>query len=93
MSFSKEMVNKIWGKAPKVSGRDPDLYRKDSYGNVLFRKSHGKLTDMGWEIDHITPKARGGSDVVRNLQILQTRINRKKKDDLRKKSRHSKSNK
>ena len=45
---------------------------------------------MGWEVDHIKPKARGGSDATRNLQALNTSLNREKGDSLVKKSRHSK---
>lgn len=48
-------------------------------------------TEKGWEIDHITPKARGGSDATVNLQALNTRLNRQKGDSLKKRSRHSQS--
>lgn len=93
MSFSEEMKMKIWKKAPAVSRKDPAKYRKDPYGNELCWDSYGKFTDKGWEIDHIKPKAKGGNDTVVNLQVLQTKINRAKRDDLRKRSRHSASNK
>lgn len=93
MSFSKEIKDKVWNKANKVFGKDPTQYRKDPYRNTIYYNSYGMDSAMGWEIDHIKPKAKGGSDAIRNLQALQTKINRNKKADLRKKSRHSKSNK
>ena len=48
---------------------------------------------MGWNIDHIYPKQKGGSDDIINLQALQSHINKSKGDNIVKKSRHSKSNK
>ena len=44
---------------------------------------------MGWEIDHIKPTARGGSDSIRNKQALKTSVNREKGDSLVKRSRHN----
>lgn len=89
---TKEKIEKVWDKAKKIPGKDPALYRKDPYGNHLYKHSYGKQSEMGWEIDHITPKARGGSDATRNLQALRTDINRSKQDTLKKKSRHSRGN-
>ena len=79
------MVNKadrdfVWEKAKKVRGKNPDLYRRDAKGNVIFKSSHGKASPMGWEVDHKKPKAKGGSDHRRNLQALQTHANRRKSD-------------
>jgi len=87
---SKGQIEKAWNNAEKVRGKDPDLYRKDPYGNQMYRHSHGKDSEMGWDVDHIKPKARGGSDETRNLQALNSSINRGKGDTLQKKSRHSK---
>ena len=33
---------------------------------------------MGWEIDHIIPVSKGGSDDLENLHILQSGANAKK---------------
>lgn len=90
---TKTQKEKVWNKAKKISGKDPDRYRQDPYGNPIFKTSHGKASAMGWEVDHIKPKSKGGSDSTRNLQALSTPINRSKGNDKRKKSRHSKSNK
>ena len=79
----------VWKKAKRIRGKDPVKFRQDPYGNEMVYGSYGKATSKGWEIDHIKPAARGGSDATVNLQALNTRINREKGDMLKKKSRHS----
>ncbi|NPE28013.1 HNH endonuclease [Methanococcoides sp. SA1] len=90
---SNETKDKIWDKAKKVKGKDPAKYRKDPYGKTIYKASHGKDSTMGWDVDHIKPKSKGGSNSTQNLQALNTSINRSKGNDERKKSRHSKTNK
>ncbi len=89
---TEEQNDRVWAKAKVVRGRDPNLYRQDPYGNVIYKPSYGKDSEMGWEVDHIKPIAQGGSDATVNLQALKTAVNREKSDSLQKKSRHSKSN-
>ena len=86
---TKEEIDKVWEKARPIRGKDSDKYRQDPYGNKINRDSFGKNSGMGWEIDHIKPSSRGGSDNLRNLQALKTSVNREKGDSLVKKSRHS----
>ena len=90
---TKEQKEKVWKKAKKVRGKDPNLYRQDPYGNIMYKPSYGKDSSMGWEVDHIKPKSQGGSDSTGNLQALNTKVNKRKGASLVKKSRHSKSNK
>ncbi len=90
---TKEQIEKAWNNAKKVSGKNPDKYRKDPYGKTMYKASHGKSSDMGWDVDHIKPKSKGGKDTTKNLQALNSSINRSKGDTLKKKSRHSKTNK
>ncbi len=90
---TKNQQDAVWDKAKKVPGKDPEQYRQDPYGNVMNRGAYGKNTNQGWEVDHIKPSAKGGSDVIRNLQALNTAVNRSKGDSLVKKSRHSMGNK
>ena len=87
---TNDQKQKAWENAASVRGKDPAMYRKDPYGNVMYKPSYGKSSEMGWDVDHITPKARGGSDATRNLQALNSSVNRSKGDTLQKKSRHSK---
>jgi len=77
---TKKEIEIAWNSAHKVRGKNPEVYRKDDYGNLMYRSSYGKQSDMGWEIDHIHPKAKGGTDSPRNLQALQWEENRKKSD-------------
>lgn len=69
------IVKKVWNKMPNVKGKDEN-YKRDPYGNVLYKHSYGKDTKMGWNIDHIKPKSKGGSDCLVNLQALQTSKNK-----------------
>lgn len=87
---TKIQREKVWEKAPTVRGKDPNLYRKDPYENIMYKHSHGMASKMGWDIDHIKPASRGGSDATRNLQALNTSVNRSKGNTLVKRSRHSK---
>ena len=67
-----------WGKASRIRGKNPNLYRRDSAGNQIYKPAYGKQGRQSWEVDHIKPKAKGGSNSPRNLQALQTRANRRK---------------
>lgn len=86
---SKDAKEKVWEKAKPVRGKDKDLYRQDPYGNILYKHSYGKDSEMGWSKDHIKPKSRGGSHDIINLQALKTSVNREKSNTLVKKSRHN----
>ena len=46
----------------------------------MYKHAFGTQGDVGWEIDHRRPKARGGSDNPRNLQAINTNENREKGD-------------
>ncbi|MBE6462194.1 MAG: HNH endonuclease [Alphaproteobacteria bacterium] len=83
------IISKVWSKAATVRGKNPNLYRRDPYNNIMYKPSYGKASEMGWEIDHIKPVSRGGSDSIYNLQALNTSINRSKGNSLVKRSRHN----
>ena len=76
MADYRSRKHEVWERAARIRGKDPNKYRKDSYGNVIYWGSYGKSSPMGWEIDHIRPRSLGGSDRLNNLQALQTRENR-----------------
>ncbi len=82
--------DKVWELASPIKGKDSTMYRKDPYGNTLYYNSYGNTSEMGWQIDHIKPQSRGGSDTLRNLQALQTTVNNSKSNSLVKASRHNK---
>lgn len=89
MLKKKDKKDIVWEKAKEINGEDPKKYRQDPYGNKMYYSSYGKTSAMGWQIDHIIPKQKGGSDATRNLQALNSHINMSKKDTLVKKSRHN----
>jgi 5-methylcytosine-specific restriction endonuclease McrA len=79
MATQKE-IDDVWKKGQPVKGKDPDLYRKDSHGNEIYKPSYGKSGVKSWEIDHKMPISKGGSDGTHNKQPLQTDANRQKSD-------------
>jgi hypothetical protein len=85
--------DKVWNLAATIPGKNKDIYRKDPYGNQICYTSYGKNGLQSWNIDHIKPSSKGGSDYLRNLQALNSSINKSKGNNCHKASRHSKSNK
>ena len=73
-----------WKKARRVKGKNPNLYRRDSNGNVIYKPAYGRNSSMGWQVDHIRPKSKGGTDAGRNLQALQTGANKRKSNKTKK---------
>jgi 5-methylcytosine-specific restriction endonuclease McrA len=89
----KKCKDKVWNLAKTINGKDSNMYRKDPAGTQIYYSLYGKNGKQSWEIDHIKPIKKGGSDCLRNLQALNSHINKSKGDSLQKPSRHSKSNK
>ena len=77
-NFSKERLDQIWGKGSPIRGKNPDLHRKDVYGNEMYKHSYGKPSTKGWEVDHSKPQSKGGTDHLNNLQPMNTSANRSK---------------
>ena len=69
-----------WDKPTPIPGKDPNLYRRDRFGNEIYKHSYGMQGPKSWEVDHSNPKSNGGTDSPRNLQAMQTRANRQKGD-------------
>jgi len=79
---SKQEIQDVWDKGATIPGYNADLYRKDKCGNVIYRASYGKNTDMGWDVDHSKPFSKGGTSHPNNLQLLQAAQNRKDKSNV-----------
>lgn len=71
----------VWNKGRIIPGRDPNTWRQDSCGHLIRYSDHGNTNSTyGWEIDHIFPASRGGTDDLDNLQPLYWENNRIKGD-------------
>lgn len=80
--FSEATVEAVWNKARTIPGANASARRMDRCGAIIDRSAYGSTTEngTGWEIDHIRPVARGGTDDLNNLQPLQWQNNRAKGD-------------
>ncbi|KAF5952527.1 hypothetical protein HYC85_010471 [Camellia sinensis] len=70
-SFPYSVKQQCWDKADKVKGRDPDRWRRDNLGNILFRKLVGCPGCLCHDYDHIVPYSKGGKSTLENCQVLQ----------------------
>ena len=81
---NKTKLDKIWNKGTQLPGLNPAILIVDCYGNPILYNHYGKKTKVGWDIDHIVPKSKGGSNKLENLQPLQFEANSIKSDKLTK---------
>ncbi|MDH3251533.1 MAG: HNH endonuclease [Ignavibacteria bacterium] len=79
LSFSPDIVETVWRKGDAEPGYE--TFRKDRCGASMARGAFGKMTEYGWEIDHVVPVTKGGTDDLANLQPLHWENNRHKGDD------------
>ncbi|PIN15144.1 hypothetical protein CDL12_12225 [Handroanthus impetiginosus] len=70
-SFPYSVKQQCWDKAEKIKGRDPDRWRRDPLGNIVFRKLVGCPGCLCHDYDHIVPYSKGGKSTLENCQVLQ----------------------
>ncbi|WCJ35927.1 HNH endonuclease [Euphorbia peplus] len=77
-SFPHSVKVQCWEKAEKIRGRNPERWRRDPYGNIVFRKLVGCPGCLCHDYDHILPFSKGGKSTLENCQVLQATVNRSK---------------
>jgi hypothetical protein len=78
-SFSQDTINAVWNKGKIIPNFDPKLWRRDICGSNMKFTEYGKISSQnGWEIDHIKPVSKGGTDELTNFQPLNWDNNRRK---------------
>lgn len=73
---------RAWEKAETIPGCNPNLYRKDANGDAVYKPSYGQFSPMGYNIDHSKAHNNGGTNHINNLNIMQSRSNSSKSDDV-----------
>lgn len=71
-----ECSRAVFNKGRKISGKDPNEWRKCAITGVPIKFSDlNKNIETGWHQDHFISKAKNGSDELRNLIPVQKRQN------------------
>ena len=74
-------IQLVWGKGLVVAGYDSAHFRKDDFGYWIKKSDYGnRKSQYGWEIDHIVPESKNGSDAFSNLRPLHWRVNASRQD-------------
>ncbi len=81
--WDQETIDAVWNKAEKsTESNEKAGFRKDQCTAWIRKSAYGNRDNAyGWEIDHITPKSKGGTDAISNLRPLHWANNASRQDD------------
>ena len=65
-AFPRSKVDSVWAKAAPAHGYSED-YKRDTCGALIRYSSYGHGGSHGWEIDHIQPVSKNGTDDLGNF--------------------------
>lgn len=66
----------------EVKNRDPDRWKYDITGNIIFKPFTNCKGALCYHYDHIIPYSKGGKTELANCQILQSSLNQKKSNKI-----------
>ncbi len=78
-SFDEATIEAVWKKG-EIEAKYIGC-RRDKCGALMQRTKYGQTVKYGWEVDHVIPVVKGGSDDLSNLQPLLWENNRHKSDN------------
>ncbi len=84
MNYSRIKLKEIWNKAPKCKCSDEDCHPNNHRlcylckQTILFGAYWQENSNYAWDVDHIKPISRGGSNDIFNLMPCCIECNRKK---------------
>ena len=81
MILDSTKIQEIWNKAAEVSGYDSSRWRKHFAGAWIHRDQYGLPTEFGWDIFHLIPASKGGTNDIDNLLPIHRKNNLRRDND------------